>query len=173
MTFLCRLSNLELIYHAQKAYQLQKCCRCGYKYRCINFCNQPKFTYSTVIFQLQVVIGSDNYFLTAEQQGNVHDCIAMLLDMGALLHLEEYNAQAISQLDANCLRLLSNCKTTFAGFSKSNFKFKKFHHACWHMGWSITRFGALWVTCAGRWEHFHQTLKFQYKVSVRIRSVLR
>ena len=71
------------------------------------------------------MIGSDNYFLTAEQQGNVHDCIAMLLDMGALLHLEEYNEQAISQLDANCLRLLSNCKTTFAGFSKSNFKFKK------------------------------------------------
>ena len=50
-------------------------------------------------------------------------------------------------------------------FRKVISNLKKFHHACWHMGWSITRFGALWVTCAGRWEHFHQTLKFQYKVS--------
>ena len=33
------------------------------------------------------------------------------------------------------------------------------------MGWSVRRFGALWVTCAGRWEHFHQTLKLQYRAS--------
>lgn len=31
------------------------------------------------------------------------------------------------------------------------------------MGYSIRRYGALWVTCSGRFEQFHKQLKLHYR----------
>ena len=91
--------------------------------------------------------------------------IAMLLDMGSLLHLAEYTSEDTQVLQLNSRRLMTELKTVFAGHSKSNFCFKKFHNAANHMEWCVKRFGALWVTCSGRWEHFHQVLKLMYRAS--------
>jgi hypothetical protein len=115
--------------------------------------------------QIQIVLGSTYVFLTKEQHPGVHECIAQLLDMGALLHLAEYTDQSTQVLQLSSRRLMSNLKKVFAGHSKSNFCFKKFHNAACHMGWCVKRFGALWVTCSGRWEHFHQVLKLMYRAS--------
>jgi hypothetical protein len=115
--------------------------------------------------QIQIVLGSTNVFVTPAQHPGVHACIAMLLDMGSLLHLAEYTSKDTQVLQLNSRRLMEKLKKVFAGHSKSNFCFKKFHNAANHMEWCVKRFGALWVTCAGRWEHFHQVLKLMYRAS--------
>ena len=115
--------------------------------------------------QIQIVLGSTNVFVTPAQHPGVHTCIAMLLDMGSLLHLAEYTSKDTEVLQLNSRRLMTQLKEVFAGHSKSNFRFKKFHNAANHMEWCVKRFGALWVTCSGRWEHFHQVLKLMYRAS--------
>ena len=124
--------------------------------------------------QIQIVLGCDYVFVTKDQHADVHQCIAMLLDLGNLLHRREYTEIEVQTLELNCRRFLAKAKATFASFSKSDFKFKKFHHAACHMGWCVRRFGALWVTCSGRWEHYHQTMKILYRASSkRTRSYMR
>lgn len=124
--------------------------------------------------QIQIVLGCDYVFVTQHQHADVHQCIAMLLDLGSLLHMREYTEIEVQALELNCRRYLAKVKATFASFSKSDFKFKKFHHAACHMGWCVRRFGALWVTCSGRWEHYHQTMKVLYRASSkRSRSYMR
>jgi hypothetical protein len=70
-------------------------------------------------------------------------------------------------------RFLRACKAAFAGMSRSDFKFAKFHNTL-HCGWAIRRFGAMWVFCSGRFEHFHKILKLQYaSTSKRTKSFMR
>ena len=54
--------------------------------------------------QIQVVLGGDGIFLPAADADGVHSTIAMLLDLGYLLHLQEYTAAEVDQLERSARR---------------------------------------------------------------------
>jgi hypothetical protein len=66
--------------------------------------------------QVQIALGATNVFITPDQHAGVHECIAMLLDMGSLLHLVEYTTSSKEMLQLTSRRLLHKLKRGFSGY---------------------------------------------------------
>ena len=61
---------------------------------------------------------------------------------------------------------LPRARPVFAPVCGSDFVFSKLHNTG-HTVWFIKRYGALWATCSGRFEHFHKYMKMAYVMTSR------
>ena len=103
---------------------------------------------------------------TKRVQCVIRQLIALCVDMERPTHSESEvqvgelcihprsDCGPFQDLKENIVTLLSNMKDVFAGFSKSEFRFIKFHIVL-HCPWQIRQYGSLLVMDAGRWEETH------------------
>jgi hypothetical protein len=120
-----------------------------------------------LLVQVQVSLGFETVFLTKAQGKKVHQVYAILLHLAWQLHMGEYSDSNITSLMKNIDDFLKACKSAFKDYSPTDFAFAKFHNVL-HTDFFIRRYGALWCTCSGRWEHFHKWMKFFYTQVGRI-----